>query len=445
MNDCSKCSPQKKVDGDQICTRHEDKAKLMDLYYEDVLGSSMNREQTINLSELWVTNFDLSELDAPFTEEEVWTTIKGLPSDKAPGPDGLTGRFYKPCWPVIKQDVMAAISAIWSRKLMGFSVLNTPYITLLPKKEEAEQPKDFRPINLVHSFAKPVTKALANRLAGQQNEMILPNQSAFIKGLLNRIISCLFNKHMGFLHQQRQPRILLKLDISKTFESVAWPFLLEVLQHMGFGQIWRDIISGLLGSSTTQVLLNGTPGRRIFHKRGLRQGAPLSPMLFILVMDMLGHLFSKAAEDEMLHPLARRALPHRISLYTDDVVLFIRREEPDIATTMDILQLFGVASGLKTNLQKSNALPIRCEDHDLQIIQQQLPCPLSDFPCKYLGLHLALKKLKKEHIQPIIDRMADSLPSWKADLLTKAGRKVHVQFVLIATIIYLAMALDLPQ
>jgi hypothetical protein len=118
-------------------------------------------------------------------------------------------------------------------------------------------------------------------------------------------------------------------------------------------------------------------------------------MFFILVMDVLGHLFSKAANGEMLQPLARRALPHRISLYADDVVLFIRPEEPDIATTMDILQLFGVASGLKTNLQESNALPIRCEYHDLQIIQEQLPCPLSDFPCKYLGLPLALKKLKK--------------------------------------------------
>jgi hypothetical protein len=126
-------------------------------------------------------------------------------------------------------------------------------------------------------------------------------------------------------------------------------------------------------------------------------------------------------------------------------VLFIGPEEHDIATTMDILQLFGVALGLKTNLQKSNALPIRCEDHDLQIIQEQLPYPLSDFPCKYLGLPLALKKLKKEHIQPIIDRMADSLSGWKADLLTKAGIKVHVQFVLTATIIYLVMALDLPQ
>jgi hypothetical protein len=112
---------------------------------------------------------------------------------------------------------------------------------------------------------------------------------------------------------------------------------------------------------------------------------------------------------------------------------------------MDILHLFGIASGLKTNLQKSNVLPIRCEEQDLRVVQQQLPCALADFPCKYLGLPLAITKLKKEHLQSIIDRMADLLPGWKADLLIRAGRKVHVQFVLTMTIIYLAMALDLPQ
>jgi hypothetical protein len=64
--------------------------------------------------------FDLSELDSPFSEEEVWATIKGLPTDKALGTDGLTGRFYKSCWPIIKQNIMAAVSAIWSRKLIGF-------------------------------------------------------------------------------------------------------------------------------------------------------------------------------------------------------------------------------------------------------------------------------------------------------------------------------------
>jgi hypothetical protein len=172
----------KLVSEDQVYTKHEDKAQLVDLYYEEVLGTSTNREHTINLNEHGVPMFDLSELDSPFSEEEVWATIKGLPADKAPGPNGLTRRFYKSCWPIIKQNIMAAVSAIWSRKLMGFSVLNTTYITLLPKKEVAEQPKDFRPISLVHSFAKLVTKIMANRLAGHLNEMVSPIQSAFIKG-----------------------------------------------------------------------------------------------------------------------------------------------------------------------------------------------------------------------------------------------------------------------
>jgi hypothetical protein len=139
---------------------------------------------------------------------------------------------------------------------------------------------------------------------------------------------------------------------------------------MGFRQIWRDIISGLLCSSTTQVLLNGTPGNKFFHRKGLRKGDPLSPILFILVMDVLGHMFSKVVADDMLQPQARRVLPQRISLYADDVVMFIRHKESDIALTMDILHLFGIASDFKTNLQKSNVLLIRCEEQDLHVVQQ---------------------------------------------------------------------------
>ena len=146
------------------------------------------------------------------------------------------------------------------------------------------------------------------------------------------------------------------------FDSVSWPFLLEVLQHLGFRQIWRDIICGLLSSSTTQVLLNGVPGECISHRRGLRQGDPLSPMLFILVMDVLGHLIAQAASEGLLQPLSARNLQHRISLYADDVVFFLRPDVSDISVTMDILQIFGEASGLNTNLQKSSALPIRCGD-----------------------------------------------------------------------------------
>jgi hypothetical protein len=193
---------------DQVYTKHEDKAQLVDLYYEEVLGTTTKREHTINLNELGVPMFDLSELDSPFSEEEVWATIKGLPADKAPGLDGLTGRFYKSCWPIIKQNIMAAVSAIWSRKMMGFSVLNTAYITLLPKKEVAEQPK-------------LVTKTMANRLAGRLNEMVSPIQSAFINGRFIQDNFMLVQQTARFLQQQKQPRLLLKLDISKVFDSVS--------------------------------------------------------------------------------------------------------------------------------------------------------------------------------------------------------------------------------
>ena len=110
----------------------------------------------------------------------------------------------------------------------------------------------------------------------------------------------------------------------------------------------------------------------------------------------------------------------------------------------DILRLFGSATGLKTNIQKSNVLPIRCSEDDLSVVQAHLPCEIQNFPCKYLGLPLSIKKLTRSQLQPIIDRVEDQLPEWKADLLNRAGRAILVQHVLTAMLIYVASALDLP-
>jgi hypothetical protein len=126
------------------------------------------------------------------------------------------------------------------------------------------------------------------------------------------------------------------------------------------------------------------------------------------------------------------------------VVLFLQQVAEDINLALDILQLFGEASALRNNVQKSSVYPIRCDEAKKAVVQQLLPCDLLDIPCWYLGLPLPLKKNAKEQLQPIIDKIADQLPSWKADLLTKPGRKFLVQFVLTGMMIYLAMALDFP-
>jgi hypothetical protein len=166
-------------------------------------------------------------------------------------------------------------------------------------------------------------------------------------------------------------------------------------------------------------------------------------MLFILVMDVLGYMFKKASEEDLLQPLARRALQHRLSLYADDVVIFLQPSAADIGVTLDILQLFGHTSGLQTNIQKSSALPIHCSDEDRETIQSTFlsDCGISlQIPCSTA----LTKKLSKAHIQPIIDKIAVQLPSWKAVMLTKVGRIILVQFVLTSMVVYLTMALDLP-
>ena len=190
-------------DEGSILTKHEEKEKNIFDFYSSLIGSSTDREVTINLEELNMLSFDLADLEAPFTEEEVWKTIKSLPADKAPGPDGFTGKFYLVCWPIIKPEIMAAISALWSRKFNNFEVLNSAYITLLPKKDNATSIRDFRPISLVHSFAKLLMKLMANRLAGRLDKMITPNQSTFIKGRFILDNFMLVQHTTKFLHQQK--------------------------------------------------------------------------------------------------------------------------------------------------------------------------------------------------------------------------------------------------
>ena len=220
-----------------MLTSHEEKENNIHHLYSHLLGESLDLEVTVNLEELNIPRFDMSDMETPFTEEEIWKTICSLPSNKAPGPGGFTGNFYKACWPLIKDDIMAAVSAVWSRKFGNFNLLNSAYITLIPKKEDASHVRDFRPISLVHSFDKLIAKILANRLAGRLDQLVSPNQSAFIKGRFIQDNFMLVQQTARHLQQQKQARLLLKLDITKAFDSVSWPFLLEVLRNLCFGLI----------------------------------------------------------------------------------------------------------------------------------------------------------------------------------------------------------------
>jgi hypothetical protein len=202
---------------------------------------------------------------------------------------------------------------------------------------DAVEVKDFRTISLIHSFAKLVTKLLANRLAPLLPSLIFENQSTFVRGRKIHENFMLVQQMVKSLHKKKEAHNLLKLDISKAFDSVSWSFLLEVMRRVGFGQRWRDLICLILSTSSTQILVNGEPGDTIYHHRGLRQGDPLSPMLFILLMDVLNSLVNFATLRGLLQPLAIQQARHHVSFYADDAVIFLRPHNLDLITIRHLL------------------------------------------------------------------------------------------------------------
>jgi hypothetical protein len=143
---------------------------------------------------------------------------------------------------------------------------------------------------------------------------------------------------------------------------------------MGFSQRWINWLSILLSSTSTQILLNGASGGRICHAWGLCQGDPLLPLLFVMAMDVLNAMFSKADVSGLLTPLMERAMKFRLFLYVDDLVIFLAPVQQDARVVCAVLELFTLSSVLCTNISKCMLTPIRCSDEEIALVQQIFPC-----------------------------------------------------------------------
>jgi hypothetical protein len=277
-----------------------------------------------------------------------------------------------------------------------------------------------------------ISKLLANRLAPRLVSLISHSQSVFIKG---RSIYDNFQYVQGAVkhfHQTKAPMLLLKLDITKAFNSVQWEYLLEVMEQVGFGPTWRDMMALIWSTTTSRILLNGEPGRPIKHARELHQGDPLSSMLFILAMDPLQKLLDMALQEGLLTPIGSNPIKQRTSLYADDAMLFLITIAADVSNLQHLLNHFGMATRLCTNIEKSEIYQIRCDGIDITHVLQNFHVRQGQFPCKYMGIG----KTKREDEQILIDKVARKLPRWKCKLLNKTGRLTLINSMLYAMVLY---------
>ncbi|RVW50222.1 Threonine--tRNA ligase, mitochondrial 1 [Vitis vinifera] len=327
--------------------------------------------------------------------------------------------------------------------------LNSTFLVLIPKKAGAEDLRDFRPISLVGGLYKLLAKVLANRLKKVMGKVVSSAQNAFVEGRQILDAALIANEAIDSMLKSKESGVLCKLDIEKAYDHLNWNFLLSVLQRMGFGERWTGWISWCISTATFSVLINGTPEGFFNSSRGLHQGDPLSPYLFVIGMEAFSRLIHRAVRGGFLSGCrikGRRGDGALVShlLFADDTLVFCDSSQDEMAYLSWLLMWFEALSGLRINLDKSEILPVgRVEN--LELLAIEVGCKVGRLPTSYLGIPLGANHKSVAVWDGVEERFRKRLAKWKRQFISKGGRMALIQSTLSSMPIYLMSLLRIPR
>jgi hypothetical protein len=347
------------------------------------------------------------------TEEEVFKALSSIESSKAPGPNSFFALFYKKYWSVVKSEVLECVWDFFLNKKMAREQNHT-FITLIPKQIGAHSVNQFRPISLCNISYKIISKILANRLKLLLPKIISPLQSTFVPNRSIQDNSIIAHEllHSFKLKRGKCGFMFLKMDMEKAFDKIEWNLILAIMQHLGFHATWLQWIESCISSTSFSILLNGSPFGLFSSKRGLRQGDPLSPFLFILGSELLSRLLLKEERIGNIKgmKIARASPAINHLLFADDLLLFGKASLLEAASFKGCLDKYCSWSGQSINSRKSSIrFSKNTKSSTTSSILNILPFNPNPANSIYLGLPILLGRSKGDAFQSIIDSIQSKM------------------------------------
>jgi hypothetical protein len=311
--------------------------EMAQCFYENLYSSegSTNMEQILDRITEFVSAEMNGKLTSVVTEKEVETALFQMGPTKSPGPDGLPALYFQRHWADLKGAMVSAVRDFLAGKEVPVD-FNDTILVLIPKVNAPESLAQFRPISMCNVLYKVASKVLANRLKKILPILISEEQSAFVPGRLitDNVFTAYECTQAIRTRKRKTPLCAVKLDMVKAYDRVEWIFLEKMMYKMGFSEGWIGMVMRCITSVRFSVKLTRGLSDRFYPSRGLRQGGPISPYLFLFCVEGFLALLKDAQRDNLLRGVQFGASGPHIThiLFADDSIVFLEATSTSMQT-----------------------------------------------------------------------------------------------------------------
>ena len=431
-------------DGERIQNVEQIKEMLVS-YYQNLLGSENERVSPMSILEIQdLVTFRCSSglatqlLKVP-TVEEIRDTVASMPKNKASGPDGFSVDFFWEAWDVVGQDLIEAVQGFFLSGSLPRN-FNTTALALIPKVPGADKMIQFRPVSCCTTVYKIIARLIKNKLKLFISDAVQGNQVGFVQGrLLCENVLLASELVTNFHNGGDTTRGCLQVDLAKAYDKLDWDFLLNVLQAIKLPEVFIGWIKECFTTPTFSVAFNGELIGFFPGKKGLRQGDPISSLLFVLAMDVLSKKLGRGLISQTFGPHPDCCAPMITHLsFADDVLIFFDGKQDSIIGIMSILEEFQTGTGLGINTEKTALFLEGGSIQDNSLIADSFGLQLGSLPVRYLGVPLSSKKMTRQNYKPLFDKILSRFSSWTVRNLSFAGRLQLIQSVIYSIISFWA-------